>query len=322
MENPVFKDFNHCESLYWVFTQLCNDTCGHCYNLSGPQGARISEAECLQIIDHLPDQIDRLILSGGEPLADRKLLYTILDRLKWRYGGATQIMLQTNGDLLTGEILDILIEKGVSRFDISSIDRYHKHAGGRLMELAELFDSRGVNGDEKDPLIKKDHYLHHFPLSWGYWGATEDMWLGGNWARGRALEQDIWKKDPTHNFCAILSGARNFLGGYSDIPQEISIQLWKINPCCPGTKFPMGDARRERVADVLKRVSISPVFQRLNEGNPWKMGEHLGISIAAAQQRTEAFQNICLYCDAFFEEHLQDLNADTFRELPLFPGHT
>lgn len=321
MENPVFKDFNHCESLYWVFTQLCNDTCGHCYNLSGPQGARISEAECLQIIDHLPDRIDRLILSGGEPLADRKLLYTILDRLKWRYGGATQIMLQTNGDLLTGEILDILIEKGVSRFDISSIDRYHKYAGGRLMELAELFDSRGVNGDEKDPLIKKEHYLHHFPLSWGYWGATEDMWLGGNWARGRALEQDIWKKDPTHNFCAILSGARNFLGGYSDIPQEISIQLWKINPCCPGTKFPMGDARRERVADVLKRVSISPVFQRLNEGDPWKMGEHLGISEDLAKHRAGTFQNICLYCDAFFEEHLQDLNADTFRALPLFPGH-
>jgi hypothetical protein len=320
MENPVFKDFNHCESLYWVFTQLCNDECGHCYNLSGPQGARISEAECLQIIDHLPDKIDRLILSGGEPLADRKKLYVILDRLRSRYGGATQIMLQTNGDLLNGEILDTLIEKGISRFDVSSIDRYHKLAGGRLMELAELFDSRGVNGDEKDPLIKKDHYLHQFPLSWGYWGATEDMWLGGNWARGRALEQDIWKKDPLHNFCTILSGARNFLGGYSDIPQEISIQLWKINPCCPGTKFPIGDARREKVADVLKRVSTSPVFQRLNEGEPWKMGEHLGVSEALARQRTEAFQNICLYCDAFFEAHLQELNTDTFRALPLYPA--
>ncbi len=63
-------DFNHCESLYWVFTQLCNDHCDHCYNLSGPQGTRISEEECMQIIDNLPDRIDRLILSGGEPLAD------------------------------------------------------------------------------------------------------------------------------------------------------------------------------------------------------------------------------------------------------------
>lgn len=313
------KDFDHCESLYWVFTQLCNDECDHCYNFSGPQGARISEAECLQIIGNLPERVDRLILSGGEPLADRKKLYLILDHLKERYGNTAQIMLQTNGDLLTGEILDVLIAKGVTRFDISSIDRYHKYAGGRLIELAGLFASRGVNGDEKDPLIEKDNYLHQTPLSWGYWGANEDIWLGGNWARGRALEKDIWKKDAEHNFCTILSGARNFLGGYSDIPQEISIQLWKISPCCAGTQFPIGDARREKVADVLERVAASPVFHRLNEGNPWRMGEHLGISEAAAREQARPLQNVCRYCDAFFETYLQDLNPDTFRALPLYP---
>ena len=45
---------------------------------------------------------------------------------------------------------------------------------------------------------------------------------------------------------------------------EISIQLWKINPCCPGTKFPLGDARKEKVADVLHRISKMEVFQKLN----------------------------------------------------------
>ncbi len=69
------KDFDHCESLYWVFTQLCNDQCDHCYNLSGPQGNRITEEECLAIIENLPGRVDRLILSGGEPLAERKKLY-------------------------------------------------------------------------------------------------------------------------------------------------------------------------------------------------------------------------------------------------------
>jgi organic radical activating enzyme len=311
-------DFNHCESLYWVFTQLCNDECDHCYNDSGPYGARISEEECMMIIDNLPERIDRIILSGGEPIADRKKLYNILDALRERYTDkGTQIMLQTNGDLLTEEILDILIEKGVTRFDIASIDRFHKKAGARLMELAELFESRGVNGEDKDPLVDKQNYLHGHPLSWGAWGATEDMWLGGNWARGRAIEKDIWKRDPEHNFCTILSGARNFLGGYEDIPQEISIQLWRINPCCPGTKFPMGDARKEKVADVLVRMAEHPVFKKLNEGDPWRMGEHLGITEAEAKARTRELENICLYCDAFFNEHLQDMNPDTFVELPV-----
>jgi len=296
-------DFNHCESVYWVFTQLCNDQCDHCYNLSGPKGARISLEECLQIVANLPDKVDRLILSGGEPLAERKKLYPILDALQAKYGGHTQIMLQTNGDLLTGEILDTLIEKGVTRFDIASIDRYHKAAGGRLMELAELFESRGVNGDDKDPLIEKDTYLTGHKLSWGYWGASEEMWLGGNWARGRALKKGIWKKDPEHNFCGILSGGIGFLTGAKDVPQEISIQLWRINPCCPGTYKAMGDARKERVAAVLERVSQSAVMQQINAGNPWKMGESVGISEAYAKERTKALKNVCLWCDEFFKKH-------------------
>ena len=256
----------------------------------------------MRIIGNLPDRIDRIILSGGEPLADKKLLYAILDRLRERYQGRTQIMLQTNGDLLNGEILDTLIEKGVTRFDIASIDRYHKHAGNRIMVLAELFESRGVNGDDKDPLIDKEHYLVEGRLSWGYWGATDDMWLGGNWPRGRAMEKDIWKKDPKHNFCKILSGGIGFLTGAEGMPQEISIQLWKINPCCPGTYKAMGDARTEKVADVLARVAQSPVFQKINEGDPLGMGESIGISREFAEARAADLQNICLWCDAFFQE--------------------
>ncbi|MEZ4774486.1 MAG: radical SAM protein [Bacteroidia bacterium] len=297
------KKFNHIESIYWVFTQLCNDQCDHCYNLSGPQGKRISEEDCLAIVGNLPDAVDRLILSGGEPLADKKKLFLILDKLKEKYGNRTQIMLQTNGDLLNEKILDTLIEKGVTRFDIASIDRYHKAAGGRLAKLAEMFASRGVNGEEKEPLVRKENYLHSFPLSWGYWGANEEMWLGGNWARGRAMQKNIWLKNPDHNFCAILSGGIGFLNGGENVPQEISIQLWQINPCCPGTKDPLGDARVEKVAEVLERVSQNPIFQMLDKGDPYKMGESIGVTEAYAQKRCGELQNVCLWCDEFFDKH-------------------
>lgn len=297
------KTFDHIESVYWVFTQLCNDECAHCYNLSGPKGSRITEEDCLAIIENLPASVERIILSGGEPLAEKKKLYLILDKLKEKYGNATQIMLQTNGDLLNESILDTLIEKGVTRFDIASIDRYHKAAGSRLIALAELFESKGVNGEEKDPLVKKENYLHNYPLSWGYWGATEEMWLGGNWARGRAMQKNIWKKDPHHNFCAILSGAIGFLNGGEEIPQEISIQLWQINPCCPGTKEPLGDARKEKVSEVLQRISGNPIFEILDKGDPYKMGESIGVSEEYARKRCGELQNICLWCDEFFDKH-------------------
>ena len=304
-------DFNHIESVYWVFTQLCNDICDHCYNDSGPKGARLSEEECMAIIENLPDKMDRLILSGGEPLADKKLLYKILDRLKEKYQGETQIMLQTNGDLINERILDTLIEKGVTRIDIASIDRFHKFAGQRLEMLKALFKSRGMSDEVAAPLVTKDIFLKKDSLSFGYWGANEEMWLGGNWARGRAMKKNLWLKDPEHNFCSILSGAKGFLGG-TELPQEISIQLWKINPCCPGTLYPLGDARKEKVADVLLRVSKMKVFQMLNEGEPWKMGEHLGISEEDAKTKTRELKNICLYCDYFFEHHL---HSNTLEEM-------
>ncbi len=295
-------DFETIESLYWVFTQLCNDECDHCYNSSGPRGERMTLEECLAVVEHLPERVGRVILSGGEPLAERARLYAILDALAGKYRGTAQIMLQTNGDLLNGTILDELLARGVTRFDIASIDRYHKHAGERKALLEELFLSRGLNGDEPDPLIEKENYVKPGGASYGFWGATQEMWLGGNWARGRAMEKGIWKRDHTHNFCAILSGGRGFLGG-TELPQEVSIQLWKINPCCPGTKYPMGDARSERVADVLRRVAASPVFQAINQGDPYGMGEQQGITRAAATGRGAELGNICLWCDEFFEQH-------------------
>lgn len=294
--------YEHVESLYWVFTQLCNDQCDHCYNSSGPQGERISTEDCLKIIDHLPPRIDRLILSGGEPLADRKKFYAILDRLEERYQGAVEIMVQTNGDLLTEQRLREMIEKGVTRFDIASIDRYHKKAGARLEKLRELFATQGVY-TEKDPLISKDNYVRGKRLTWGHWGATEDMWLGGNWARGRAIEKDNWKRDPKHNFCAVLSGGIGFLSGAPEIPQEISIQLWAINPCCPGTKDAMGDAREEYIPQVLAEMEQSEIMQALNRGDAYGMGESIGVSREYAEKRGEELQNVCLWCDEFFTHH-------------------
>lgn len=63
-------DNYHC--IYWVFTQLCNDHCDHCYNDSGRQGKRIPKEDCLSIIDNLPSGLQHLMLNGGEPLADKK----------------------------------------------------------------------------------------------------------------------------------------------------------------------------------------------------------------------------------------------------------
>lgn len=298
--------FENYYCIYWVFTQLCNDHCDHCYNSSGPQGTRISHDDCMAIIDNLPAGLQQIILSGGEPLADKKLLYAILDKLALKYDNKLFVTLQFNGDLLKPSILQTLIKKGVDRFSIASIDRYHKKQGERKDELAALFEAHGIEYVEGQPKITKKEKdgLLATPLTYGFFGATEDMWLGGNWARGRALEKDIWKKDGTHNFCAIHSGAKGFLG-HSDknVMQELSIQLWKINPCCPGTKIPMGDARREKVTDVLSRMEKHEVMQKLNDGDVYGMGESIGVTAQKGLKEAIKTGNVCLWCDKFFSEY-------------------
>jgi hypothetical protein len=66
-------------------------------------------------------------------------------------------MLQTNG-ISRREKLDALLERGVTRIDVASIDRFHKHRGsGR--RGSRSFKSRGMSGDDPDPLIEKATFL-------------------------------------------------------------------------------------------------------------------------------------------------------------------
>lgn len=229
------------------------------------------------------------------------MLYSLLDALAVKYAGKIFITLQFNGDLLNPKILDILLAKGVKRFSIASIDRYHKKQGERKEELSTLFEQHGISFKEGLTEAEKPEAdsLKYFANIYGFLGATEDMWLGGNWARGRAMDNDIWKKDGSHNFCAIKSGARGFLHQDGDVAQELSIQLWKINPCCAGTKVPMGDARKEKVTDVLERMSKHEVMQKLNKGDAYGMGESLGISAQEGLKDAIKMGNVCLWCDKF-----------------------
>ena len=295
------------DSMYWVITHNCNDKCDHCYNASAPKGVSLTREEAERVIANFPGPDTppkRIIISGGEPLVVRDLLYYIIDSLYERYGDQTQYMLQTNGDMLKGEILDELLDKHISRIDIASIDRFHRHKGARAAVLQELMESRGMVYDNEGALVSEDRLTKPTP-SFSMWGANEEFWIGGNWPRGRALSTDVWLSNPEHNFCAITSGAIGFAGGNAEHPQEIAIQLYNLYPCCPGTKMPIADLRKEKLVDVVKQVSSHPMWKALNEGDPWAMGQYKGVSQEEARKRTNELGSICLWCDEFFVRHYE-----------------
>ena len=287
------------QSIYWVITRDCTQKCDHCYISSGPAEESLSEGDLQKIADHFPEKVDQVIFGGGELLVVKPLLYKALDLLNEKFGDSTKFMIQTNGDLLDEQAVDKLLKRRVCRIDVSSIDDYHHNRQTRE-QLDRIFSSKGVKYLEFPEMEDEDGNVP--PAAYSFWGATPDLWLGGVWPRGRALDNNLWTRNPSHNFCNRWSGALGFLE--NDSPQqEINVRLSLVYPCCPATRIPLGDLREESLLDILDRYRDSPVFQALNRGEPEAMGIEHGISIKTARNLIEELGSCCLWCDEFFEKH-------------------
>jgi hypothetical protein len=286
------------KSVYWVFTLRCNDFCDHCYNDSGPRGDVVETADLLKVIPNLPRQTERLILSGGEPLTEMPKLLALIAGLREHYGDSVKLWLQSNGDLLNQRRLETLLEAGIDRIDITSMDRFHRKQGGHAERLRALFEAAGMAkaDDEKQGIQQGKGAVYSL------WGANEDIWLGGNWARGRALEKDVAYLNPDHNFCSLWSGALGFLDEGSE-RQEVHIQLYRLYPCCPTTYYALGDVRSESVEDILEGARGSAAFGHLNRGDVHSLGREEGLSAEYIHGRIQQLGDVCLWCDEYFTQH-------------------
>ena len=299
------------DSIYWVISRDCNQRCPHCYNDSEPGAPGLTMEQTALCVGHLPQPgdvgIGRIILSGGEVLVWPDLLLHALSLLHARYGDRTQLMVQTNGDLLDAAMLDRLLAARVRRIDVSGMDQYHpKSTLRRRPALESLFASRGmVEASTLAATAGRDSGVDT-PVVYAFWGATEDQWIGPLWPRGRARTHNLSKAGPDTNFCGNWSGAKGFLE-YRAVGSEVNVQLADVYPCCPMTCRPIGNLLVEPLLAILDRCAQHPVYRALNEGRPEKMGECLGISEAEGMQRSRALGNHCLWCDEFFAQHAPEL---------------
>ena len=305
---------NNIESIYWVFTHNCNLKCAHCYNDSRPGAPTISRAEADAVLSHLPDEANRFILSGGEPLVELELLLYLVAAGRAKYPRA-RINLQTNGDLLDRATLDALIEAGVDSFAIASYDQFHPRPAGKFEGLRELFAAAGVVERPLGDPANNRSSAEQREVSYNVWGANPELWVGGIWPRGRAMKYGLAQLMPEHNFCNRWSGALGFLDDGSS-QQEVSIQLTTVYPCCPGTVEPLGDLAQESLASILARHRDDPMWAALNRGDPASMGAHDGFDRAAALERIDALGSVCLWCDEYMTARVRE-RGDSPEELPV-----
>lgn len=298
------------ESIYWVLSRDCNQACRHCYNDSRPGAAGLTADEASRCVAHLPDPdrvpVDRIILSGGEVLVFPELLFHTLRELGGRYGDRTRLMVQTNGDLLTDEIVDEMVAHRVVRIDVASQDQYHHRRSVERRAMVEAMLGRHgyTNEQELGPAAPGDGIRR----TYAFWGATQEAWIGPLWPRGRARRFNLSAAGPEHRFCDGWSGARGFLD-YEQPGSELNIQLEDVYPCCPMTCRPLGSLLDGPVLDLLDSLRDHPVYRALNEGRPEAMGESYGISEQEGFARSRELGNHCLWCDEFFERVATDLLA-------------
>lgn len=296
------------DSIYWVISRDCNQRCPHCYNDSAPGAPGLTLDAVARCIAHLPPggdvPIDRIILSGGEVLVWPELLFAALAGLHQRYGDAVRLMVQTNGDLLDDRVLAQLLAAHVCRIDVASMDNYHpKSTLQRRDYLEQIFRAAGMT---EATGIDRGSQPANSPGTFAFWGATEDMWIGPLWPRGRAQRKQLSKASPLDDFCGNWSGAKNFLN-YRGEGCEVNVQLADVYPCCPMTCRPLGSLLDEPLLAILDRCAAHPVYQALNQGRPEAMGQALGINEEYGRQRTRDLGNHCLWCDEFFTKHAPQL---------------
>lgn len=91
-------------------TRKCNFSCGHC--LRGDAQSKNFDVKHLRkfIIDNCVDQINELVLTGGEPLLVPDIIREIVQEIQWRGINIGHYYIATNGSVFNEDSLDAILK--------------------------------------------------------------------------------------------------------------------------------------------------------------------------------------------------------------------
>ncbi len=326
------------ESIYWVLAWACHRRCRHCYEerfrpyVRADLAAVVAEAEANvpRVLAHLPPsmtyrdgertRVGRIVLSGGEALLDavrKRVTYPTIAALVTKYAaqGGVRVVVQTTGDLLTPAIVAELLALGVWMISVAGVDDFHVgHEGAATQaaltaRLSSMFEAAGMRRSGHAAPLRAWH--EEAGPVYSFFGATEDMWIGKLWPRGRAWRNGLSTATIADNFCAQWSGGRGFLD-HGRAGSEVSIEPdGSVYPCCVKTARPLGNLTEEPLLAILDSLAAEPAFAAINQGAPDRMGLAHGWSEAEFRARSQtttpqgaSYANLCIGCDRFHTEVL------------------
>ncbi|VVB79294.1 7-carboxy-7-deazaguanine synthase [uncultured archaeon] len=261
-------------------TENCNLRCSHCYMSAGPRKKETttSSENFQKMLEHLPDNDTRMVLTGGEIFTVEDSLRDYLELIKSenntrKKSDSIRVLLQTNGFWLNGrnaeKLLSYLKEMDVTELDVSSYDRRHAQQGLRLKQYV------------------KGLVLEYFPKS-GFRGVDAAVMPLGRAKKAR--------KSYSAEYC---------IGANKKKKSSVTIRSSGIvSPCCFSLLKYEGNVFEEPLLDILNRARENPRLQALNRSGFIGLAKYDKIDFAHLEQLINQFGE-CGACAKIYGQKLR-----------------
>ncbi len=262
--------------VYWRITDKCNLSCRHCCYECGPEGETVSTENAKRIIQNLPEKLEILTLTGGEPMLETRLLEEILTSIKLRdFPHLHTLKLQTNGFWVEGEeptyrTLERLSEWGINQIEFASYDRFHMERGIKIDNLILSSDERHPLTSAVKKLAGKRKYIEIF-IKGGH--SIKPFGRAKNLNPGELTQSYCFLKEVEYNIATI------------DPKGE-------VYPCCYQRPYSIGNATITPLIEIFEKSKNDRVLLALRKGDLRDIAKENGL---------EPYFNIaCHECDEFF----------------------
>ncbi len=131
------------DKLYLEVTRMCNLECEHC--LRGDGEKKFMDPETIVNILNNVKKIDKLLITGGEPLIAIRQIRVIIQMIKERHIEVGRVLLITNSTIMSENVLAVLRElSNVAPLELKlSFDMFHNIELNRL----NLLEKRRANAE-------------------------------------------------------------------------------------------------------------------------------------------------------------------------------
>ncbi len=260
-----------------ILTEICNAYCSHCYMNANSLGMRstMKNEDIKSIINNMPNNTEKVVLTGGEVFLKEDLLFFALKEIRKRFAD-TEIEIESNGKSFyenkdkTIKTLKRLMEYKVDSIRFS-LDVFHQMGGIDLCKVKSIKDTaKGL--DIKIKFLEQDSAVP--------------------FGRAKMLEERYHRKSMCMNNVETLKNPYVFV----DVKGNCYFCTWKISESFGNLIEENFEKLYEKLTDLQKNIligNIDKVIKIYSEGNTKKINDLEKIAREKGQ---------CLACELMFKE--------------------